>query len=392
MQTVKFQTFHLDKIKDIMDKKSVNYTVLSTVVIEHPIYGFLAERSEILVEIPALNGWEFVAKKENIGGEFNLVTTPDSANESLTISHRVKPISCSHCNTKRQRKTSYLLKNSLKNGDEVIEVGSTCLEKYLNVSKEEIARIINSFETIKLLSSDEESGYDLPVRVLSLQEKGVMGTIYRLLSNTVYVKKLPENEYPTSLVLWTMLTKPVDDIASERLVEIISRVGKATAEDEAAGQKLLTEMTEKLTEQLKLGHEKMSEFDYKLAVISQSHYIREKDFAVFIGGLHAYLTRPPKATQVSMPTATYQPGDKIEVDGVTYTGHKTITTPYGVSELYKFLGEDGTVFSTISDGEGLKQKTSGSVGKLWGTVKKFDKYGVQLSRVVFNSTLAQEPA
>lgn len=386
MQTVKFQTFHLDQVKAVMNKKNVNYTVLSTQVVEHQRYGFLAERSEVAIEIPALNGWEFVAKKENIGCEFNLVTTPDSANESLTISHRTKPVSCSHCNTKRQRKISFLLK---KEEGKVIEVGSTCLENYLEVSKEEIARIINGFEIIKLHSQSkeelEESGYDLPVRVLSLQEKGVAGTIYRVLSNTVYTKKCPGNEYPTSLVLWTMLTKPVDDIASELLLTIISRVGKTTAEDEVAGQKLLTDLRKILTARLQEGHEKMPEFDYKLAVLLQSDYIREKDFAVFIGGIHFHLTRPPKAAPVSIPATGYQSGDKIEVDGVTYTGHKTITTPYGVSEIYKFLGEDGTVFSTFSNGEGLKQKTSGSVGKLWGTVKKFDKYGVQLSRVVFNT-------
>lgn len=386
MQTVKFQTFHLDQVKAVMNKKNVNYTVLSTQVVEHQRYGFLAERSEVAIEIPALNGWEFVAKKENIGCEFNLVTTPDSANESLTISHRTKPVSCSHCNTKRQRKISFLLK---KEEGKVIEVGSTCLENYLEVSKEEIARIINGFEIIKLHSQSkeelEESGYDLPVRVLSLQEKGVAGTIYRVLSNTVYTKKCPGNEYPTSLVLWTMLTKTVDDIASERLLTIISRVGKITAEDEVAGRKLLTDLRKTLTARLQEGHEKMPEFDYKLAVLLQSDYIREKDFAVFIGGIHFHLTRPPKAAPVSIPATGYQSGDKIEVDGVTYTGHKTITTPYGVSEIYKFLGEDGTVFSTFSNGEGLKQKTSGSVGKLWGTVKKFDKYGVQLSRVVFNT-------
>lgn len=388
MQTVKFQTFHLDQIKAVMNKKNVNYTVLSTQVVEHPRYGFLAERSEVAIEIPALNGWEFVAKKENIGCEFNLVTTPDSANESLTISHRTKPVSCSHCNTKRQRKISFLLK---KEEGKVIEVGSTCLENYLEVSKEEIARIINGFEIIKLHSQSkeelEESGYDLPVRVLSLQEKGVAGTIYRVLSNTVYTKKCPENEYPTSLVLWTMLTMPFDDIASERLLTIISRVGKATAEDEVAGQKLLTEMTETLTARLQEGHEKMSEFDYKLAVLLQSHYIRQKDFAVFIGGLHAYLTRPPKATTVipTMPVTGYQPGDKIEVDGVTFISHKTVNSSYGVSELYKFRGgKDGLVFSTFSDGDELKRAVPDSIGKLWGTVKKIDKYGVLLSRVVFN--------
>jgi hypothetical protein len=285
MQTVKFKTFHIDRFAAEMEKKHVNYTIVSQAIVTHPKLGFLVKVTEVSIEIPALNGWEFVAKIENVGGEFNLVTTPDSANESLSIPHRTKPISCSHCNTKRKRKSSFLLKK----GDEVIEVGATCLDKYLNVSEEDIKWIVNSFEIVKSYSNPEDISREYPLRFISLQES--MGTIYRVLANTVYVKKCRENEYPTSTIIWTMLTKHSDDITSERLIEIINRVGKVTESDEVEGQKLLESLKETMLVRLQEGHEKMSEFDYKLAVLLQSPYIDEKHFPTFIGGLHAYMAR-----------------------------------------------------------------------------------------------------
>lgn len=93
---------------------------------EHPV---LLKRIEIEYPEVKLGNWRVIGKLEAMeGGNLTFAVSSD-ADDIATLSARAdRPIECDHCNTNRQRKDGYLLRNN-ESGD-YKQVGSNCIEDF----------------------------------------------------------------------------------------------------------------------------------------------------------------------------------------------------------------------------------------------------------------------
>lgn len=80
---------------------------------------------EITGEAPKFAGWTFLARVDRVGESFTLATAPGVdhvSREGIVLG------TCSHCDTNRARKTTYILTNE---AGERVQVGSTCIKDFL---------------------------------------------------------------------------------------------------------------------------------------------------------------------------------------------------------------------------------------------------------------------
>lgn len=131
--------------------------------------------------IVKLGDWTVIAQVESMGDANLIFTVSRSESDALIAEkYRTCPLECDHCNTNRQRKLSYILKDST--GDEIKQVGSSCLEDFTGVDPAAALFIAKMQEFIRLADcSDERDGRmgrasslstrDYLTRVIFLTEK-----------------------------------------------------------------------------------------------------------------------------------------------------------------------------------------------------------------------------
>ena len=113
-------------------------------------------RKFYLYEIEGLakiNGWEFLAKIQHLNGG-NLIHSakPDTFIDPI---YRTRKPVCDHCNSNRNRKDTYLVRNGL---GEVKQVGKSCLKAFTGgFSAESIASFLAFFEELATFEHHEGS-------------------------------------------------------------------------------------------------------------------------------------------------------------------------------------------------------------------------------------------
>ncbi len=117
-----------------------------------------------------LGNWQVIAKKEALGKEQNLVfcVSDDVEDKEIAFGHHCTSINCEHCNTKRARNVSFLMK-SLETG-EYKEIGSSCVEDFTGIDPGAALFLtkISDFVTIRWEEGmDEWSGNSRPRSITS---------------------------------------------------------------------------------------------------------------------------------------------------------------------------------------------------------------------------------
>jgi len=101
---------------------------------EEPPYGqaiCVVNRLSLDYPIVKLGDWSVIGQIEaGSGGNLLFSVSSDPNDQAMMRAHADCPINCEHCNTKRARKLSYLLKNGAGGYK---EVGSTCLEDFTGI-------------------------------------------------------------------------------------------------------------------------------------------------------------------------------------------------------------------------------------------------------------------
>lgn len=83
-------------------------------------------------EVPKLNGWHFVAVVDHLGEDGNIIR--ELPGETMPTQYREEGPVCEHCNTKRDRKQTFILRHD--NGS-YKRCGRTCLKDFLGVDNAE---------------------------------------------------------------------------------------------------------------------------------------------------------------------------------------------------------------------------------------------------------------
>lgn len=105
-----YEFTYTDQVRVSKDSNGTTYTWVDFIITPNPVI---------------VNNHEFLAAIEKTK-EGHLV----SYNLSKTTLRKVKDLHCDHCNTNRQRKRIYLVRN----GKKIEQVGAACLDEYLGIS------------------------------------------------------------------------------------------------------------------------------------------------------------------------------------------------------------------------------------------------------------------
>lgn len=121
--------------------------------------GNLQRFVHIVVEgvAPVLMGWEFLAKVEH--DRSGIPVFKVSPNKAVPDEHREHGTFCTHCQTNRYRKHTYLVRNTVTG--RVANVGSTCLKDFMgfNTTPNAIASFMEDINALASYESRDFLGY-----------------------------------------------------------------------------------------------------------------------------------------------------------------------------------------------------------------------------------------
>lgn len=105
-----------------------------------------------------LGDWQVIGSIDAVAPGENVVfaATSRAEDKAQLEQHRACPIGCEHCNTARQRKTSYLLRSD---AGEFKEVGSTCLEDFTGIDPGKALFLAKLHEFVSYYQDEEDGGF-----------------------------------------------------------------------------------------------------------------------------------------------------------------------------------------------------------------------------------------
>ncbi|WP_323025744.1 hypothetical protein [Castellaniella sp.] len=139
--------------------------------------------NELTLEYPIikLGDWEVVGQIESAADQGNLLfsVSQDADDVAALQTHAFCEINCEHCNTKRNRKLSYLLKDGQGNHK---EVGSTCLEDFTGIDPAAVLFMQKMYLFWDEYGEDDDWGAS-PGRVSAYPTKGYLARVLFCMEN-----------------------------------------------------------------------------------------------------------------------------------------------------------------------------------------------------------------
>ena len=329
--------------------------------------GYISQAKFIQVEVSGIarvNDWEFVATIEH-NTPYNIIRSfrPEVA---IPDSFYTADTRCEHCNTKRNRKDTYLIRNT--NTGEFKQVGKTCLKDFTKgLSAEFVAQYLSYFDT--LVKGDQPTaGYTAYYAVSDVLQYAVEAV--RLYG---YSKTYSEG----------MSTK---DIVCEQLWQRRGwedRVEEDGFDVDHKGNKEKVEAILAWVESLE------DEFGYttNLKAACLKECCEARDFGLVCSAVASYNRAVERETrrEISRKADAKSSwvgveGDRIELHDLSVKLLTSWYTDFGITYLYKFTSEDGNIFTWktskwLGNEEEVPQGTKVS---LKGTIKAHTEFrGVQ---------------
>lgn len=134
-------------------------------------------RIELDYPIIRLGDWQVIARIEALNDKENLIfaVTRDPQDNTTAEEHRHSGVSCQHCNTKRSRKESYLLRNAAD--AHYKEVARTCLKDFTGIDPSAVLFMAQLQELLNLSAEfDPESGAGMG-RPTSISTEGYLARV-----------------------------------------------------------------------------------------------------------------------------------------------------------------------------------------------------------------------
>lgn len=116
----------------------------------------LLKRIEIEYPEVKLGNWRVIGKLEAVqGGKLAFAVSQEAADVAKLTAAIDEPLCCEHCNTKRNRKDGFLLRDN-ENGD-YKQVGSTCLEDFTGINPAAALFLAQMSSVVRLAEEDFEA-------------------------------------------------------------------------------------------------------------------------------------------------------------------------------------------------------------------------------------------
>ncbi|ALN21925.1 MULTISPECIES: hypothetical protein [Ectopseudomonas] len=324
-------------------------------------------RIDLDYPIIKLGNWRVVAQVEKHsrqGDNLLFVVSTDQEDHDHAEQHRSGSVSCQHCNTRRARKLSYILKDEATG--EYKEVGSTCLEDFTGINPAAALFLAQLYSFHKLVDySDPDAGYgggptsygtiDYLMRVLFVSER------YGFMSAA---KARDLSEEPTYRLACSLPHALRNDKA---LMDAYS---------DAASR--LHDTAEKIVEWY-AAMECSSSFDRNVKVLLSSDdlLMDNKHLAFAAGAVPAYLRHLAESAQAAIPSSYVgKPGEKI-VGEFTVERVVHFNGRFGPQIRLNFRDADGNKLSWKTGSAPDYVTEAGAIGQQFKArfkVKKHDEY------------------
>lgn len=288
-----------------------------------------------------VNNWEFVASVEHTekGNVFTGILGIEVPDRYYTS----KPV-CEHCNTSRYRKYTYIVRN--KETGEFKQVGKSCLKDFTNgMSAEAVTRYISLFDSL-IAGEAPEPGASVE-HYLAKEE------YLRYTAETIrhfgYVKTNDEDRQSTaSLAMDFYEAGRGRAVSKNHLKYLREQMDKVNFNIESPETvKLVKDALEWISNQ-----REYSNYIHNLKTVCALDYVTYKNFGLLASLFPAYdrdMERAAKRRAMS-PDESHSvhvgnTGDRIRVKVQSVKCMTSWDGQYGIMRLYKFVGQNGNVYT-----------------------------------------------
>ncbi len=138
---------------------------------------------------PRLDDWEVIAQLDHkrFGDRYENIVQAWGicANILQSTETKCRAPSCDHCEAKRERKTTYLLRH--RDTDEIIQIGSTCIEDF--TKKSSLKSLLLNFKVIETVKSAKERTNVEPTEFSFVSLSGLVSTAITQINQHGFVSK-----------------------------------------------------------------------------------------------------------------------------------------------------------------------------------------------------------
>lgn len=298
----------------------------------------------IVVEVTGVakvNGWRFVATVEHTPNG-NIIHSYGDEGIQIPIKYRTTDPICEHCNTKRHRNDTYLIYN--EDTKEWKQVGKSCLRDFTGgLDAEHIAKYISYFDEIIKGETISSRGSYTPYYCVT----DILKYAAECVKHFGYFKRdalrsTADRCFEYYLVDTNDLRCPADYFNQ--------------LQQEMAECQFQPDSNNKLVEDAMdwvLNTEDESDYIYKLKVICKAKYVTRRNLGLLVSLIPSYnrhiereseLKKQAEEAELCPSKHIGNIGDKIEFDSAAEC-LTSVDTEYGVSFLYKFIDNEGNIFT-----------------------------------------------
>jgi len=302
----------------------------------------------------SFNGWKFIATLQHLPTGENIIRSISDEFE-VPKQFRTAGSDCQHCNSKRYRKDTYLVRDTTTGV--ILQVGSTCIKDFLGGNSPD--NILNRASFIAELVSYMEgcSGGGSGERVYHIESFLAMTSACIRDHGWVSKKTAYEND-SMSTAAW---------VANNFDPPIGFKDGSTITEDDMALAASATEWVENISDE----ECESSDYLFNIRAIARSGMVGYRTFGFAASIIPAY-NRNLEAKSVKNVSRHVGTIKKREVFDLTLNRHFSYDSMYGTLHKYIFSDEDGNklVWSTST----AHSMVEGKRYRVNGTVKDHTEY------------------
>jgi len=339
--------------------------------------------------IPAhIEGWTLVGVIEPMlaggGAEATGNMLYAAPGQTMNESYRDWDGECGHCNTKRNRKIAYVIKET-ETSNELV-VGKQCLTNYLpSTTAEALIRMAGLHQTLAGIL-DDEFEFDSDGWTRSRTDRGnICGSLVRVLAETYpiirgwgWVSKTvaqeQERQSTASHVDYRMFVLPCKDSSKQDEYWAAPNNIEATEGDE--------EFAKQARDWAATHSGSDNEYMRNLAVLAGADTVTWRSFGLAVSLISAYMRHLERADELKREQESTlnewyaNEGDKIEVENVRVTKVHHLESDWGSSMLLMMKTEAGHILKTFYSGskEEILGLQIGDTLTIKATVKECDEY------------------
>jgi hypothetical protein len=320
---------------------------------------------EIPEELVKFDGQEVVARLEDLEGQ-NMITRISDVEGVDLDEYRDAQIICQHCNTKRHRKGSWVVKSQDRG---LIQVGDQCVDLYFGV---DVQRILCTSQSIMTILEEERGPKGQPY----YNFERFAGMVMWLTMTTGFITQKHAEEYATGS------TRTEANYLSQPLHGLVEPKEAAEWRESNAKYEQWVEANHKdinvfdLALDFWMAKENCTEFEHNCRLALTSRNIKFLGLAAYAIKIYVDATyQAPKADKLKSGLPSNYVGEikaRINFTNLKVTSVHAIETSFGMTTKITFEDQNGNIIIWWASND--PQLSLGSTYNLKATVTKHEEY------------------